>query len=213
MQNSKRLLVADDHQILRDGLRQLFELAGDIYIGAEASSGNEVLEYLKQENFDLLLLDINMPNLHGEELIDKIRKTHPNLPILILSMHNEVRIARSMLRAGASGFITKANSSAELLEAIRKVAAGGRFIASEIAEDIFFTTTVSQNMALHEFLSARELLILRMLASGKSVNQIAQTLKISNKTVSTHKTNLMGKMYLKNFASLMRYAIEHGLSE
>lgn len=213
MHNSKRILVADDHKILREGLRQLFDLAGDIFIGAEASNGDEVLNYLKQENFDLLLLDINMPNLHGEELINKIRKTHAKLPILILSMHNEARIASNMLQAGASGFITKANSSAELLDAIRKVAAGGRFIAPEIAEDIFFATKVRQDMALHEFLSARELLILRMLASGKSVNQIAQTLQLSNKTISTHKTNLMGKMYLKNFAALMKYAIDHGLSE
>jgi DNA-binding NarL/FixJ family response regulator len=213
MRNVKRIMVADDHLLLREGLKQLFEYVEDIQIGAEAATGDEVLSILADESFDLLLLDVSLPGIHGEELIGKIRQTYPKLPILILSMHNEPAIAKRMLQAGASGFVTKGCSSTELLEAIRKVASGRRFIAPEIAEEIFFLTALNPGGGEpHEILTAREGLVLRMLAQGKTVNQIARALNLSNKTVSSHKTNLMDKMQISSFAELMQYAISHGLN-
>jgi DNA-binding NarL/FixJ family response regulator len=209
----KRVLVADDHLLLREGLRQLFEYVDDIQIGAEAASGDEVLMILANDSFDLLLLDVSMPGIHGEELIEKIRQTYLQLPILILSMHNESAIAKRMIQAGASGFITKGSSSTELLEAMRKVAANQRFISAEIAEAIFFAEALSPiGVIPHEVLTAREDLVLRMLAQGNSINQIARKLNLSNKTISAHKTNLMGKMQITSFAELMQYAITHGLN-
>jgi DNA-binding NarL/FixJ family response regulator len=209
----KRVLVADDHLLLREGLRQLFEYVDDIQIGAEAASGDEVLMILANDSFDLLLLDVSMPGIHGEELIEKIRQTYLQLPILILSMHNESAIAKRMIQAGASGFITKGSSSTELLEAMRKVAANQRFISAEIAEAIFFAEALSPiGVIPHEVLTAREDLVLRMLAQGNTINQIARKLNLSNKTVSTHKANLMEKMQLSNFAALIQYAITHDLN-
>ncbi|CAG1020254.1 response regulator transcription factor [Methylomonas sp. LL1] len=214
MHKVKRILVADDHLLLREGLRQLFEYVDDIQIGAEAATGDEVLKALALDSFDLLLLDISLPGIHGEELIGKIRRNYSNLPILILSMHNEPAIAKRMIQAGASGFITKGTSSTELLEAMRKVAAGRRFISAEMAEEIFFLDALSPvGVAPHEILTAREDLVLRLLAQGHTVNQIARRLHLSNKTVSAHKSNLMEKMQINNFAELMQYAITHGLNE
>jgi DNA-binding NarL/FixJ family response regulator len=213
MRKVKRVLVADDHLLLREGLRQLFEYVDDIQIGAEAASGDEVLMILANDSFDLLLLDVSMPGIHGEELIEKIRQTYLQLPILILSMHNEPAIAKRMIQAGASGFITKGSSSTELLEAMRKVAANQRFISAEIAEAIFFAEALSPiGVIPHEVLTAREDLVLRMLAQGNTINQIARKLNLSNKTVSAHKANLMEKMQLSNFAALIQYAITHDLN-
>jgi DNA-binding NarL/FixJ family response regulator len=213
MRKVKRVLVADDHLLLREGLRQLFEYVDDIQIGAEAASGDEVLMILANDSFDLLLLDVSMPGIHGEELIEKIRQTYLQLPILILSMHNEPAIAKRMIQAGASGFITKGSSSTELLEAMRKVAANQRFISAEIAEAIFFAEALSPTGVIpHEVLTAREDLVLRMLAQGNTINQIARKLNLSNKTVSAHKANLMEKMQLSNFAALIQYAITHDLN-
>lgn len=213
MRKVKRILVADDHLLLREGLRQLFEYVDDIQIGAEAATGDEVLSILADESFDLLLLDVSLPGIHGEELIQKIRQTSTDLPILILSMYNEPAIAKRMIQAGASGFITKGSSSSELLEAMRKVASGRRFISAEMAEQIFFIEALNPvGVAPHDILTAREGLVLRLLAQGNTVNQIAQRLHLSNKTISAHKTNLMGKMQITSFAELMQYAITHGLN-
>jgi DNA-binding NarL/FixJ family response regulator len=213
MHKVKRVLVADDHLLLREGLRQLFEYVDDIQIGAEAATGDEVLKILANDSFDLLLLDVSMPGIHGEKLIGKIRQTYLQLPILILSMHNEPAIAKRMIQAGASGYITKGSSSTELLEAMRKVAANQRFISAEIAEAIFFTEALSPTGVVpHEVLTAREGLVLRMLAQGNTINQIARKLNLSNKTISAHKANLMEKMQLRNFAALIQYAITHDLN-
>lgn len=213
MQNGIQILVADDHLLLREGLRQLFEYVDDIHIVAEAASGDEVLKSLTNTQCDLLLLDISLPGIHGEELIEKIRQQYLKLPILILSMHDEPAIAKRMIQAGATGFITKGSSSANLLAAIRKVAAGRRYISPELAEEIFFTELLTPtNGAPHDALTARENLVLRLLAQGNTVNQIAGKLNLSNKTISAHKTNLMGKMQINSFAELMQYAISRGLN-
>jgi DNA-binding NarL/FixJ family response regulator len=213
MHDTIQILVADDHLLLREGLRQLFEYVDDIQIAAEAATGDEVLKTLASNHFDLLLLDISLPGIHGEELIEKIRSSCSKPPILILSMHNEPAVAKRMIHAGASGFMTKGSSSTELLNAIRKVAAGRRYITPELAEEIFFTELLTPvGSAPHDALTARENLVLRLLAQGNTVNQIAGKLNLSNKTISAHKTHLMEKMQINSFAELMQYAISHGLN-
>jgi DNA-binding NarL/FixJ family response regulator len=203
--------MVDDHELMREGLKQLFECVDDIQVCAEAVCGEEVLVILQKETFDLVLLDITIPGIHGVELISKIRERLDSPPILILSMHNEPQIAKHKLKAGASGYITKDSSPKELLAAIRKVASGGRYMAPEIAEKIAFEASTAEPLVLHELLSGRELLILRMLVNGKKINEIAKNLGISSKTVSTHKARLMQKMHIDNTAKLMQYAIANGL--
>jgi len=207
-----RLLIVDDHALMREGLKQLFEGEGDIAVSAEAGSGEEALTMLQNEAVDLVLLDITIPGIHGVELITKIRERPSSPPILVLSMHNEPQIAKRKLKAGASGYITKDSSPKNLLEAIRKVASGGRYIAADIAEKIAFEVSAAAPLVLHELLSGRELVILRMLAKGKKVSEIALELDISSKTVSTHKARLMQKMHIDSDVKLMKYTIAHGMT-
>lgn len=207
-----RLLIVDDHALMREGLKQLFEGESDIVVSAEAGSGEEALAVLQNEEIDLILLDITIPGIHGVELIMKIRAQEDSPPILVLSMHNEPQIAKRKLKAGASGYITKDSSPKDLLEAVRKVACGGRYITADIAEKIAFELSAAVPLIPHELLSGRELVILRMLAKGKKVNEIAQELDISSKTVSTHKARLMQKMHIDNDIKLMQYTIAHGMT-
>ena len=186
--NVIHLMIVDDHALMREGLKQLFEGEDDIIVGAEAASGEEVLAILQKENIDLVLLDLSIPGIHGVELIAKIREMPDSPPILVLSMHNEPQIA------------------------IRKVAAGGRYIAGDIAERIAFEASSAAPLVPHELLSGRELMILRMLAKGKKVHEIAQELDISSKTVSTHKARLMQKMHIDSDVKLVQYAIAHGMT-
>lgn len=206
-----RIVIADDHAIMRDGLRQIFALEADIELVAEAVNGSEVLALLSRAEFDILLLDINMPGISGADLIARAKLHKPNLPILVLSMHNDARIASRMLKAGASGYITKDCESDDLLAAIRKVKADGKYIMPAIAEGILFDNRTTFHGLPHHRLSGRELEIMRLLIAGQGVNEIAAKLAISNKTVSTHKTRLMEKLNQTSVAELMRYAMEHDL--
>lgn len=201
------LLIADDHRIMREGLKQLFALVKELEVVAEAENAAQVLEGLRTHQVDVLLLDMNMPGESGESLIARIRAHYPQLSILILTMHNETHIAQRALRAGASGYLTKDRDPETLLAAIRKVAAGGRYLDPVLAEQIALQTTTPGPTAPGESLSDREFQILRLLAQGFSVNEIAQQLMISNKTVSTHKTRLMEKMSFLSNTDLVRYAI------
>lgn len=206
-----RLMIADDHAIVRGGLRQLLSLAPDIKLEAEATDGAQVLDGLRRNLPDLLLLDINMPGLSGPDLIIRIKSHWPALPILVLSMHNEGQVAARVLKAGASGYVTKDSEMEVLLNAIRKVAAGGRFIVPELAEKLVFDISLSDGRLPHQTLTDRELDVFRLLVSGQGVNEIATHLCISNKTVSTHKTRLLEKLKLGSTAELVRYAMQHDL--
>lgn len=206
-----KLMLADDHAIVRSGLKQLFTLAPDIQVVAEAVDGASVLDALRRQQPDLLLLDINMPGLSGPDLIARIRSHWSDLPILVLSMHNEPQVAARVLKAGASGYVTKDSEMEVLLAAIRKVAGGGKYIVPELAEKMVFDVSLGNGKLPHQSLSDRELEVLRLLVAGKGVNEIADQLCISNKTVSTHKTRLMEKMNLESTAELVRYALQHGL--
>jgi DNA-binding NarL/FixJ family response regulator len=209
-----RILIADDHAIVREGLKQLFALDSDVVVAGEAIDGAQVLETLRQGgSFDLVLLDMTMPGVSGVNLISRIRAQDGAPPILVLSMHNELQIARRALNAGASGYLTKDSRPDILITAIRRVAAGGRFIDPGLAEQMVFEAGGSGQRLPHELLSDREFNILRLLVRGKSVNDIAEELVISNKTVSTHKARLMQKMNFQNNAELVRYAVAHDLIE
>ncbi len=206
-----RLLLADDHAIVRSGLKQLFSLAPDLRVVAEAADGAAVLDALRAELPDLLLLDINMPGLSGPDLIARIKSHWPALPVLVLSMHNEAQVAARVLKAGASGYVTKDSEMEVLIGAIRRVAGGGKFIVPELAEKLVFDVSLSGAGAPHAALSDRELEVFNLLVAGKGVNEIADLLCISNKTVSTHKTRLMEKMNVTSTAELVRYALQNGL--
>ena len=208
-----RVLIADDHVVVRSGLKQLFELMGDIVVAGEATNGDEVLEVLRQTEFDLILLDLTMPGLSGVNLITRIHALYEKVPVLVLSMHNELHIAKRVLQAGASGYVTKGSEQDTLMAAIRKVAAGGRYIDPCVAEQMMFEKPLAREALPHERLSERELHIMKLIAMGKSINDIADELFISNKTVSTHKARLMQKLNFLSNAELVRYAADNGLVE
>ena len=206
-----QLVIADDHAIVRGGLKQIFALMPDFEVVGEATNGNEVLACLRQAPFDLLLLDMNMPGISGADLITRVKAHRADLPILVLSMHNEPQVAARALKAGANGYITKDCEPEILMAAIRKVAARGKYIDPDLAEKMVFDITSSAQRPPHSLLSERELEVFRLLTTGQGVNDIATELAISNKTVSTHKLRLMEKLNLSSMAELMRYAMQHNL--
>ena len=206
-----KLLIADDHAIVRAGLRQLFALASDLQVVCEAVNGAEVLAHLRQHPVDLLLLDMNMSGINGADLIARVKAHHSDLPILVFSMHNETLVASRALKAGASGYITKDCEPDILLAAVRKVAAHGSYLDPAIAERMALESTSTAAAAPHTRLSDRELQVFRLLTTGQSVKVIAAQLAISHKTVSSHKTHLLDKLNLTSMAELMRYAMLHDL--
>ncbi|HEX8988742.1 MAG TPA: response regulator transcription factor [Rhodocyclaceae bacterium] len=208
-----RLLIADDHDILRSGLRQLFSSAGDIVVAAEAADGPQVLDVLRTETFDVVLLDLSMPGTSGVDLVARIVDRYPRLAIVVLSMHNEPQIAERALKAGAAGYVTKDSDAATLLAAVRAGARGERFVAPKIALKLVFRAVDGTERQPHERLSDRELAVMQLLVRGETVAAIAGILAISAKTVSTHKMRLLQKMGLRNRTELIRYAIDHKLVE
>ena len=208
-----RLVIADDHAIVREGIKQILALASDIELVGEAVNGTEVLQQVRDCEFDLLLLDMNMPGISGADLIRRVKLCRATLPILVFTMHNDAQVATRALKAGASGFISKDSDPERLLAAILKVGAGGKYLDPALAEQIALDATSTKLQLPHTSLSDRELEVFHLLVTGKGVNEIADTLCISNKTASTHKIRLMEKMNLHSLADLVRYAMQYGLVE
>lgn len=206
-----KILIADDHAIFRHGLRQILEENPDMFVGGEASNGQDVLDQVWRSDFDLLLLDINMPGMSGLEALKQLKTQKPKLKVLVLSMYPEEQYAIRALKAGASGYITKASASEELIEAIRKVSQGGKYVSASLAEKLLFDFEADIDRPLHELLSDREYEVLCMIASGKTVSAIAEELCLSVKTVSTHRVRILEKMRMKNNAELTNYAIKQKL--
>jgi DNA-binding NarL/FixJ family response regulator len=206
-----RVVVADDHQILREGLRQLLQAGGDLAVVGEAADGHAVMEQVRALDFDVLLLDMSMPGKSGIELIRQVKAEKPRLRILVLSMHEEHQYAVRAIRAGASGYLTKESATAQLVAAIRKVAGGGAFISAEVAERLAQDAMPHAEGPRHSTLSDREYQVFRLLVSGRSVGDIAADLHLSAKTVSTHKARLMEKLGVDNNADLVHYAVRHRL--
>jgi len=205
-----RVIIVDDHAIVRHGLKQILALASDISVIGEAGGGDELQDVLARTGCDLVLLDMNMPGLAGVDLIKWIHEEHPDLPILILTMHVEGQIASRALKAGASGYLTKDSDPEVLIGAIRKVSRGGKFIDAALVETLVFDHD-PESSAPHEGLSEREHQVFLMIASGRTMSEIASDLHLSIKTVSTHKFRLMRKMNLQTSTDLVRYAIRHRL--
>ncbi len=200
-----RILVADDHAVVRKGLRHILDTTLDLAVAGEAAGGAEVLEKLRTGQFDVLLMDVSMPGTDAVDLIKRIKAQHPQVPVLVHSMHAEGPVASRMLKAGASGYITKDSEPEQLLAALRKVAAGGRYIGAELAEQLAFGNGAGR--PLHELLSDRESQVFLLLASGKTLKAIARELHLSPKTASTYKTRIMQKLNLQSDAELIRYAL------
>ncbi|HWV09356.1 MAG TPA: response regulator transcription factor [Pseudomonas sp.] len=206
-----RVLLADDHALMREGLKLLFALNSDIEVVAEAENGARVLEQLRCQAVDLVLLDISMPGVCGEDLVGRIHGHYPQLPMLALTMHNEPQVALRVLRAGAKGYLTKDQDPDVLLSAVRKVAAGARYIDPQLVEQIALSWAEPYQRSGLNNLTDREFQVMRLLAKGLSVNQVAEQLVISNKTVSTHKVRLMEKMGFHNNTDLVKFAIDQSL--
>ena len=209
-----RIVIADDHTIVREGLKQLLSAASDLAIVGEAANGTEVMQQVRSgTGIDVLLLDMSMPGKSGIELIKQVRSEKPKLRIMVLSMHEEEQYAVRAIKAGASGYLTKQSASALLVSAIRKVAGGGAFISGPVAEQLALDAMPQTQGPPHSSLSDREFQVFNLLVSGKTVSDIARELNLSVKTVSTHKVRIMQKMNLHNQTELIRYAISHRLIE
>ena len=206
-----RILIADDHPIVRHGLRQILADADDVSTVGEAASEADVLGQLRAQPWDVLVLDLAMPGRSGLETLKLVRAEWPRLPILILSMYSEDQYAIRALRAGADGYLTKESAAEKLLEAIRKVKGGGKYVSARLAERLAIEVGRSGSRLPHEALSDRELQVLIFLGSGKTVGEIADLLALSVKTVSTYRTRILEKTGLRNNAELVQYAMEHKL--
>ena len=205
-----RLLIADDHKLVRDGLKQILAAAPGIDVAAEAANGDEALALVKAGEFDVALIDMSMPGLAGIALIKRLKLERPKLRILVLSMHGESQYAARALKAGASGYLTKDSASEQLVIAIRKIAAGGVFITDAAAASLMIDSSAHHSPS-HEHLSDRDFEIFRLLAAGRGPTDISEQLRLSVKTISTHKTRILEKLNLANTGELVRYALEHGL--
>ncbi|MBI4518915.1 MAG: response regulator transcription factor [Deltaproteobacteria bacterium] len=206
-----KVLVCDDHPIVREGLKQL--LGDDPLIGkiGEAASGNEALAKLQAEPWDVFVLDLMLPDRHGLDVLKQAKCYQPDVPVLVLTMHAEDQYAVRALKAGAAAYLTKESAPEQLREAVHKVVSGGRYVSPSLAEKVLLAWGDQGEAPLHAVLSDREFEILCLLASGKTVTEIAHTLGVSVKTVSTYRTRMLEKMEMKTTADLIAYAIRGGL--
>ena len=204
-------LIADDHAVVRRGLKQILHETSDIVVRGEARDSGEVLEQVRARSWDVLVLDITMPGRSGLDILKEIRQLAPKLPVLILSMHSEDQFASRVLQAGASGYLPKESAPEELVKAIRKVCSGGRYISAAQAEKLSYIFGSGSDKLPHESLSNREYQVLRRIASGKTVTQIADEASLSVKTISTYRARILEKMRMRSNAEMTHYAIKNQL--
>ncbi len=206
-----RALIADDHAVVRQGLKQILGDTPEMVVAGEATNGQEVLDQVRAEAWDVVVLDISMPDRSGLDILKQLRSERPKLPVLVLSMHSEDQYAMRVLKAGASGYLTKDSAPDELVKAIRKVVSGGRYVSSFLAEKLAFEIGTDSSRLPHETLSDREFQVLRLIAAGESVTEIAAELYLSVKTVSTYRARMLEKMNLTTTAELIHYAMQNHL--
>jgi len=206
-----KVLIVDDHDIVREGVKQIVSETADIVVGGEARNCSEAIEQVRRGKWDVIILDLNLPDRTGLEVLSQIRSIAPQVPVLIFSMHQQVSYATRVLKSGATGYVSKDSARAHLVAAIRKVAVGERYLTPELAESLAFGVVDSTNERQHERLSDREFQVLCLIAAGKPPREIGAELNVSVKTVATHRARLLAKMGLKNNAEVVGYAIEHGL--
>lgn len=208
-----RVLIADDHAIVRQGLRQILSDTHDMEVAGEAENGSQALHLLREASWDVVLMDVSMPDRNGIDALKIIRKEFPRLPVLILSMYPEEQYAVRALKAGAAGYLSKQSAPDLLVTAIRQVASGRKYVSPAVAEELANAISDDTDRPLHEKLSDREYQTLCMIAGGKTVTQIAEVLNLSVKTVSVYRARLLEKMNMRTNAELTHYGIRHGLTE
>lgn len=206
-----KILIADDHPIVRKGLKELIEETPDMTVADEASTGQEVLKKIHERDYDVVLLDISMPGRSGLDVLKELKTLKPKLPVLVLSIHPEEQYAVQALKAGAAGYLTKESAPDELISALKKASEGRKFVSSSLAEKLALDLERDAEHPPHETLSVREYEVMRMIASGKTVTQIAKELYLSPKTVSTYRSRVLEKMRLRNNSQLVHYAIKNNL--
>lgn len=206
-----RVLIADDHAIVREGLKQILSDIPDMMVVDEAIDGEEALRKARTDTWDVLVLDLAMPGRSGFDILDHLSCERQQRPVLVLSIHAEEMYAVRVLKAGASGYLTKESTPHELVKAIRKVLSGGKYVSASLAETLALRLDDTTERPLHETLSHREFQVLRMMASGRTVTEVADELSLSVKTVSTYRARILEKLKLKNSAEAIRYAVDHHL--
>lgn len=208
-----RIIIADDHAAIRRGVKDILADEADMEIGAEASTAQELLDLVRKQAWDAVVLDISLPGRSGLEVLSELKQERPSLPVLVHTMHPEDQFAVRALRAGAAGYLTKDSPPAELVKALRKIVAGGKYVGQSLAEKLAVNVDANSDRAPHEALSDREFQVLRFLASGKTVSEIADELSLSVKTISTYRSRILDKMKMKNNAELMRYSLQQKVVE
>jgi len=206
-----KILIADDHPVVRKGLREIIDETSDMEVADEASNGQEVLAKVFKKDFDVVLLDISMPGRSGLDILKELKSQLPKLAVLVLSIHPEEQYAVQVLKAGASGYLTKKSAPEELVTALRKVSAGGKYVSPSLAEKLASALETGIEKPPHETLSAREYEVMRKIALGKTVTEIARELFLSPKTISTYRSRILEKIGIKNNSELIRYAIKNRL--
>ncbi len=206
-----RVFIADDHAIVRQGLKQIVSETADIQLGGEAADGQETLRLVRSGTCDVLVLDINMPGISGLDILRVLKQERPDLAVLVLSIHAENQYAVRCLRAGAAGYLTKESAPEELVNAIRQVAAGGKYVSRVLAESLALRLNENEDRPRHETLSDREFQVLQLMGTGKTATEIADELSLSVKTVSTYRARLLKKLALKNNTEVIQYAIQNRL--
>ena len=206
-----KILIADDHAVVRRGLKQILAEEPNMAVFGEACNAQEVLKNVREQNWDIVILDITMPDRSGLEVLKELKNIRPKLPVLILSIHPEEQYAVRVLKAGAAGYMTKESAPEELVKAVRKVIKGSKYISPSLAEKLAFDLETDSEKPLHEALSNREYQVMCMIASGKTVKEIAKELYLSVKTISTHRARILEKMKMKTNAELTHYAIKNRL--
>jgi DNA-binding NarL/FixJ family response regulator len=207
----KNILIVDDHEVLRDGVKRIFDKQPVTVNFGEASTLPEALRLVREHDWDLVVLDISLGDRSGLDILKELKQIRPRLPVLILSMHSEELFARRAFKAGAAGYITKDSPRAELVKAVNKVMNGGRYVSAAVAEKLAFDLGMDANHANHESLSDREFEVLRLIASGKTVGQVGEILSLSESTVRTYRARILEKMGMKTNAELIHYAIQNKL--
>lgn len=206
-----KVLVADDHAVVREGLKQILYEEPDIVEVGEAGSVAEALRLCRDQDWDVVILDITLPDGSGLDILNELKHQKPNLPVLVLSVHSEDQYAMRVLRSGASGYLTKECAPQELIQAVRRVTSGGKYVGLDLAERLAQVLAGEGYTQAHDGLSDREFQILCLIGSGKSVVEIARDLSLSPKTVSTYRRRVLDKMNMNNNAELTRYVLEHEL--
>ncbi len=209
MTTAEKIIIADDHAVFREGLKQVIASTTNMLVTGEAATGQELLQKVRENDYDLAILDISMPGRDGLDILVELKRLRPKLPVLVLSMHPEAQYALRAIRSGASGYLTKGHPTEELIDALQKLALGKKYVSAELAESLLSSLGEMAPTDLCQSLSNREFQVMRLIATGKPVGKIAVELSLSVKTISTYRAHILRKLNMRNNSELTRFAIEN----